>query len=99
MRTLEMDAAELRELLATKAILEAREKTLRAQIVEGLELRNLTQLRLGGFMVSLSNRKTWTYSKWVRTLEKMLKTRKTKEQNSEETFFTVSRTCQLTNEK
>ena len=99
MQTLEMAAAELREVLATKSILEAREKTLRAEIVEGLESRNLTQLRLGGFMVSISARKTWTYSKWVRTLEKMLKTRKANEQNSGEAFPTENWTCQLTNQK
>ena len=99
MRTLEMAAAELREVLATKSILEAREKTLRAEIVEGLESRNLTQLRLGGFMVSISARKTWTYSKWVRTLEKMLKTRKTNEQNNGIATWEGAYTCQLTNQK
>ena len=99
MRTLEMAAVELREILASKAILEAREKTLRAEIVKGLESENKTQLRLNGFMVSISERKTWTYSKWVRTLEKMLKTRKANEQNSGEAFPTANRTCQLTNEK
>ena len=97
MRTLEMSAAELREVLATKSILEAREKTLRSEIVEGLELRNLTQLRLGGFMVSISARKTWTYSKWVRTLEKMLKTRKTNEQNSGVATYEETPTWQFLN--
>ena len=99
MRTLEMAAAELREILASKAILEAREKTLRAEIVKGLESGNKTQLRLNGFMVSISARKTWTYSKWVRTLEKMLKTRKTNEQNSGVATWEETPTCQLTNQK
>ena len=99
MRTLEMAAAELREVIATKAILEAREKTLRAEIVEGLESRNKTQLRLNGFMVSISARKTWTYSKWVRTLEKMLKTRKTNEQNNGTATYEETPTCQLTNQR
>jgi hypothetical protein len=99
MRTLEMAAVELRELLAAKAILEAKEKTLRTEIVEGLESRNLIQLRLDGFMVSISARKTWTYSKWVRTLEKMLKTRKTNEQNNGIATWEGTPTCQLTNQK
>ena len=36
MRTLEMDAAELRELLATKAILEARENSIKIRWVYGI---------------------------------------------------------------
>jgi len=99
MRTLESISVELREVLATKAILEAREKTLRSEIVEGLKFSNKTQLRLNGFMVSISARKTWTYSKWVRTLEKMLKTRKTNEQNNGTATYEETPTCQLTNQK
>jgi hypothetical protein len=99
MRTLESISVELREVLAAKAILEAREKTLRSEIVEGLKFSNKTQLRLNGFMVSISARKTWTYSKWVRTLEKMLKTRKTNEQNNGTATYEETPTCQLTNQK
>jgi len=99
MRTLEMAAVELREVLDSKAILEAREKTLRDEMVKGLESRNKTQLRLNGFMVSISERKTWTYSKWVRTLEKMLKTRKTNEQNNGTATYEETPTCQLTNQR
>ena len=82
MRTLEMAAAELREVMASKAILEAKEKMLRNEIIEGLQSQNLTLLKVGGFTVSIRKNKTWAYSKWVRTLEKMLKTRKTNEQNN-----------------
>jgi hypothetical protein len=82
MANLESVAVELKELMAAKAILEAREKTLRNEIIEGLQAQNLTLLKVGGFTVSIRKNKTWTYSNWVRTLEKMLKTRKTNEQNS-----------------
>jgi len=99
MQNLEIVAIELKEVLAAKAILEAREKTLRSEIVEGLKFSNKTQLRLNGFMVSISARKTWTYSKWVRTLEKMLKTRKTNEQNNGTATYEETPTCQLTNQK
>ena len=99
MRTLESISVELREVLAAKAILEAREKTLRSEIVEGLKFSNKTQLRLNGFMVSISARKTWTYSKWVRTLEKMLKTRKTNEQNNGVATFEETSTWQFLSTK
>jgi hypothetical protein len=99
MRNLESIAVELREVLAAKSILEAKERTLRSEIVKGLESGNKTQLRLNGFMVSISARKTWTYSKWVRTLEKMLKTRKTNEQNNGTATYEETPTCQLTNQK
>jgi len=82
MKNLESVAVELKEVLAAKSILEAREKTLRAEIIEGLQSQNLTLLKVGGFTVSIRKNKTWAYSKWVRTLEKMLKTRKTNEQNN-----------------
>ena len=82
MKNLESVAVELKEVLSAKSILEAREKTLRAEIIEGLQSQNLTLLKVGGFTVSIRKNKTWAYSKWVRTLEKMLKTRKTNEQNN-----------------
>ncbi len=82
MQNLEVVAIELKEVMAAKAVLEAREKNLRNQIIEGLQSQNLTLLKVGGFTVSIRKNKTWAYSKWVRTLEKMLKTRKTNEQNN-----------------
>ena len=82
MRNLEIVAVELKEVMASKAILEAKEKMLRNEIIEGLQSQNLTILKVGSFTVSIRKNKTWAYSKWVRTLEKMLKTRKANEQNS-----------------
>jgi hypothetical protein len=99
MRNLESVAVELKELLATKAILEAKEKNLRAEIIEGLQSQNLTLLRVGGFTVSIRKNKTWAYSKWVRTLEKMLKTRKTNEQNNGVATFEETPTWQFLSAK
>jgi hypothetical protein len=99
MRTLEMAAVELREVMAAKAILEAKEKTLRNEIIEGLQAQNLTLLKVGGFTVSIRRNKTWTYSKWVRTLEKMLKTRKANEQNSGVATFEETPTWQFLSAK
>ena len=97
MRTLEMAAAELHEVKAAKAILEAREKMLCNEIIEGIQAQGLTLLRVGGFTVSISRRKTWAYSKWVRTLEKMIKTRKTNEQNSGVATYEETPTWQFLN--
>ena len=99
MQNLEIVAIELKEVLAAKAILEAREKTLRAEIISGLESQNLTLLRVGGFTVSIRKNKTWAYSKWVRTLEKMLKTRKTNEQNNGVATFEETPTWQFLSAK
>jgi len=99
MRNLESVAVELKEVMAAKAILEAKEKTLRAEIIEGLQSQNLTLLRVGGFTVSIRNNKTWAYSKWVRTLEKMLKTRKTNEQNNGVATFEETSTWQFLSTK
>ena len=99
MRTLEMAAVELREVLASKAILEAREKTLRSEIIETLQSQNLTLLKVGGFTVSIRKNKTWAYSKWVRTLEKMLKTRKTNEQNNGTATYEETPTWQFLSAK
>jgi hypothetical protein len=99
MRNLESVAVELKEVMASKAILEAKEKTLRAEIIEGLQSQNLTLLRVGGFTVSIRNSKNWAYSKWVRTLEKMLKTRKTNEQNNGVATFEETSTWQFLSAK
>jgi len=99
MRTLESISVELREVLAAKAILEAREKTLRNEIIEGLQSQNLTLLKVGGFTVSIRKNKTWAYSKWVRTLEKMIKTRKTNEQNNGVATFEETSTWQFLSTK
>ena len=99
MRNLESVAVELKEVMASKAILEAKEKTLRAEIIEGLQSQNLTLLRVGGFTVSIRNSKNWAYSKWVRTLEKMIKTRKTNEQNNGVATFEETSTWQFLSTK
>jgi hypothetical protein len=99
MQNLEMVAIELKEVLAAKSILEAREKSLRNEIIEGLQSQNLTLLRVGGFTVSIRNSKNWAYSKWVRTLEKMLKTRKTNEQNNGVATFEETSTWQFLSAK
>ena len=99
MRNLESVAVELKEVMASKAILEAKEKTLRAEIIEGLQSQNLTLLRVGGFTVSIRNSKNWAYSKWVRTLEKMLKTRKSTEQNNGVATFEETPTWQFLSAK
>ena len=99
MQNLEVVAIELKEVLAAKAVLEAREKTLRAEIIEGLQSQNLTLLKVGGFTVSIRKNKTWAYSKWVRTLEKMLKTRKTNEQNNGVATFEETPTWQFLSAK
>ena len=99
MRNLESVAVELKEVMASKAILEAKEKTLRAEIIEGLQSQNLTLLKVGGFTVSIRKNKTWAYSKWVRTLDKMLKTRKTNEQNNGVATFEETPTWQFLSAK
>jgi hypothetical protein len=99
MRNLEMVAVELREVLTAKSILEAKEKNLRAEIIEGLQSQNLTLLKVGGFTVSIRKNKTWAYSKWVRTLEKMLKTRKSNEQNNGVATFEETPTWQFLSAK
>ena len=99
MRNLEMVAIELKEVLAAKSILETREKMLRNEIIEGLQSQNLTLLKIGGFTVSIRKNKTWAYSKWVRTLEKMLKTRKSNEQNNGVATFEETPTWQFLSAK
>ena len=99
MRNLEIVAVELKEVMAAKLILEAKEKMLRNEIIEGLQSQNLTLLRVGGFTVSIRKNKTWAYSKWVKTLEKMLKTRKTNEQNSGVATFEETPTWQFLSAK
>ena len=99
MRNLEIVAVELKEVMAAKSILEAKEKMLRNEIIEGLQSQNLTLLKVGGFTVSIRKNKTWAYSKWVRTLEKMLKTRKTNEQNSGVATFEETPTWQFLSAK
>ena len=99
MRNLEIVAVELKEVMAAKSILEAKEKMLRNEIIEGLQSQNLTLLKVGGFTVSIRKNKTWAYSKWVRTLEKMLKTRKTIEQNSGVATFEETPTWQFLSAK
>ena len=99
MRNLEIVAVELKEVMAAKSILEAKEKMLRNEIIEGLQSQNLTLLKVGGFTVSIRKNKTWAYSKWVRTLEKMLKTRKANEQNSGVATFEETHTWQFLSAK
>jgi hypothetical protein len=95
LKNLESVAIELREVMAAKAILESREKNLRAEIIEGLQSRDLSLAKVGSFTVSIRKNKNWIYSKWVRTLEKMLKTRKTKEQNNGTATFEENPTWQF----
>jgi hypothetical protein len=99
MRNLEIVASELREVKAAKAILEAKEKMLCNEFIEGIQAQDLTILRVGGFTVSIRKNKTWAYSKWVRTLEKMLKTRKTNEQNNGVATFEETPTWQFLSAK
>ncbi len=99
MRNLESVAVELKEVIAAKAILEAKEKALRNEIIEGLQSQNLTLLKVGGFTVSIRKNKTWAYSKWVRTLEKMLKTRKDNEQKNGIATFEENPTWQFLSAK
>ncbi len=99
MRNLEIVAVELKEVMAAKSILEAKEKMLRNEIIEGLQSQNLTLLKVGGFTVSIRKNKTWAYSKWVRTLEKMLKPRKTNEKNSGVATFEETPTWQFLSAK
>jgi hypothetical protein len=72
MRNLEMVALELEELMASKAIIEAKIEAARNEIIRSIEADKLTLLKVGKFTINLRNDKVWTYSKWVRTLEKML---------------------------
>ena len=104
MRNLEVVAVELKEAMANRAVAQARladaeaiEKSLRAEITSNLEAQNLSMARVGGFTVSIRRNKVWTYSKWVATLEKMLKSRKDKEQKSGIATFTENRTWQFLN--
>jgi hypothetical protein len=104
MRTLEVVAVELKEVMAIRAVaaaklaeVEALEKSLRAEITSNLEAQSLSMARVGGFTVSIRRSKVWAYSKWVTTLEKMLKSRKDKEQKSGLATFTESRTWQFLN--
>jgi len=99
MQNLEMVAIELKEVLAAKSILEAREKSLRNEIIETLQSQNLTLLKVGGFTVSIRKNKVWAYSKWVRTLEKMLKTRKDNEQKNSTASFEEKPTWQFLSAK
>ena len=104
MRTLEMVAVELKEAMANRAVAQAKlaeaegiEKMLRAEITSNLEAQSLSMARIGGFTISIRHNKVWAYSKWVATLEKMLKSRKDKEQKSGIATFTESRTWQFLN--
>jgi hypothetical protein len=83
MRNLEMVALELEELMASKAVIEAKIEAARNEIIKSIETDKLTLIKIGKFTVNLRNDKVWTYSKWVRTLEKMLKTRKENEQKND----------------
>jgi hypothetical protein len=104
MRNLESVAVELKEVMAIRAVaaaklaeVEALEKSLRAEITSNLEAQSLSMARVGGFTVSIRRNKVWAYSKWVATLEKMLKSRKDKEQKSGIATFTENRTWQFLN--
>lgn len=97
-----MIAVELKQAMANKAVAAAQlagaelvEKSLRAEITSNLEAQSLSMARVGGFTVSIRRNKVWAYSKWVTTLEKMLKSRKDKEQKSSIATFTESRTWQF----
>jgi hypothetical protein len=102
MRSLEMISVELKQAMANRAVAAAKlaeaesiEKNLRAEITSNLEAQSLSMARVGGFTVSIRRNKVWAYSKWVTTLEKMLKSRKDKEQKSGLATFTESRTWQF----
>jgi len=104
MRTLEMVAVELKEAMVNRAVAQAKlaeaegiEKMLRAEITSNLEAQSLSMARIGGFTISIRRNKVWAYSKWVATLERMLKSRKDKEQKSGIATFTESRTRQFLN--
>ena len=104
MRTLEVVAMELKEAMANRAVAQARladaeaiEKSLRAEITGNLEAQSLSMARVGGFTVSIRRNKVWAYSKWVATLEKMLKSRKDKEQKSGIATYTENKTWQFLN--
>jgi hypothetical protein len=104
MRTLEVVAVELKQAMANRAVAAAKlaeaesvEKSLRAEMTSNLEAQSLSMARVGEFTISIRRNKVWAYSKWVTTLEKMLKSRKDKEQKSGLATFTESRTWQFLN--
>ena len=104
MRNLEMISVELKQAMANTAVAAAKlaeaesvEKSLRAEITSHLDAQSLSMARVGEFTVSIRRNKVWAYSKWVTTLEKMLKSRKDKEQKSGLATFTESRTWQFLN--
>jgi hypothetical protein len=104
MRTLEVVAVELKQAMANRAVAAAKlaeaesvEKSLRAEMTSNLEAQSLSMARVGEFTISIRRNKVWAYSKWVTTLEKMLKSRKDKEQKSGIATFTESRTWQFLN--
>ncbi len=76
MRNLESIAAQLQQVESAKAMLEAESKALKAEMIEQLTASQT----VGVFFIKKSMLKTWTYSKAVHRLERMLKTRKDIEQ-------------------
>jgi hypothetical protein len=84
MRNLKMEskAIELAELMASKAVIEAKIEAVRNEIIDFAKAEELTFFKLGKCSINIRKDKVWVYSKWVRTLEKMLKTRKDNEQKN-----------------
>lgn len=76
---LEKQAARLLEIEALISILEAEKSEIRTNLIQHLKSLGLTFAKIGGITISIRNLKNWTYSKWVTTLEKMVKTRKKNE--------------------
>ncbi len=104
MRTLEIISFELEQqnsivdvAAANLAKQQDKQKSLRAEMIAAIEAQNLTKVTVGKFTVSIRRNKVWAYSKWVSTLEKMLKSRKEKEQQTGIATFTENRTWQFLN--
>ena len=76
MRNLVVIEVDLAEAEAAKAISEAKIKEFKAEMIEQLTASQT----VGRFFVKKNMLKTWTYSKAVHRLERMLKTRKDTEQ-------------------
>ena len=76
---LEEKAARLLEIEAIISILEAEKAEIRTELIQHIVSSGSTFEKIGGITISIRNLSNWTYSKWVTTLEKMLKTRKKNE--------------------
>ena len=76
---LEEKAARLLEIEAIISMLEAEKAEIRTELIQHIVSSGSTFEKIGGITISIRNLSNWTYSKWVTTLEKMLKTRKKNE--------------------